>query len=48
MQPTLVVVRPFGSHDIGDAIIAPADVTKILASDHREHVVKVAPRKTEA
>ncbi len=48
MQPTLVVVRPFGPHAIGDVITAAADVAKILASDHRDHVVRVASSKTEA
>ena len=48
MQPTLVVVRPFGPHAIGDVIVAPDLVTQILASDHAEHVVKVTPRQTEA
>jgi hypothetical protein len=48
MQPTLVVVRAFGPHNIGDVITATDIVAQILASDHAEHVVKVAPRQTEA
>jgi hypothetical protein len=48
MQPTLVVVRDFGPHAIGDVIVAPDIVAQILASDHAEHVVKVTPRQTEA
>jgi hypothetical protein len=48
MQTTLVVVRAFGPYAIGDVITTPALVTQILASDHAEHVVKFAPRQTEA
>ncbi len=51
MQPTLVVVRPFGTHAIGDVITNATDVTSILASDHATHVVKIikpAAAKTEA
>lgn len=47
MQPTLVVVRPFGPHAVGDVITAPDAIAQILAADHAFHVVKVAPRKTE-
>ena len=48
MQPTLIVVRAFGPHAIGDVIVAVDLVAQILASDHAEHVVKVTPRQTEA
>jgi hypothetical protein len=48
MQPTLVVVRPFGPHAVGDVITAADTIAQILASDHANHVVKVSPRQTEA
>ncbi len=47
MQPTLVVVRPFGQHAIGDLIVAPDAVAQILDSDNAEHVVKIVPSQTE-
>jgi hypothetical protein len=43
MQTTLVVVRPFGSHAVGDFITAADTITQILASDHAKCVVKMAP-----
>ena len=48
MQPTLVVVRPFGKHAIGDVITDSGAVTEILASDHADHVVKIVPQSMEA
>ena len=48
MQPTLVVVRAFGPHAIGDVITTPDAVAAILASEHAGHVVKLAPRPAEA
>lgn len=41
MQTTLVVVRPFGPHAVGDVITTPDTVTQILASDHAKCVVKM-------
>ncbi len=46
--PTLVVVRAFASYAIGEVITAAEAIAQILASDHAEHVVKVAPTQTEA
>ena len=47
MEITLVVVRPFGSHAIGDRITAPEVVAATLASDHAHAVVAVpAPLTT--
>ena len=40
MQNTLVVVRAFGSHAIGDLIVVPATVVEILASEHAGYVVQ--------
>ncbi len=49
MEPTqLVVVRPFGTYAIGTVITAADMIAKILASDHADHVVKVAHPSTEA
>lgn len=51
MQPTLVVVRPFGTHAVGDVITASDDIARILASDLAAYVVKVvkaASTQTEA
>ena len=41
MDITLVVVRPFGPHAIGDRITAPEVVSATLASDHATHVVAI-------
>lgn len=41
MDITLVVVRPFGAHAIGDRITAPEVVAATLASDHANLVVAV-------
>ena len=41
MDTTLVVVRPFGPHAIGDRITVPEDVAAMLASPHADHVVAV-------
>ena len=43
MQTTLVVVRPFGTHAVGDFITTADAVTQILASDHAKCVVKMVP-----
>ena len=48
MHPSLVVVRAFGPHAVGDAITAPDAVATVLASEHSEHVVKIASRQMEA
>lgn len=48
MQPTLVVIRPFGGHAIGDIVTAADAVTQILASDHADQVVKVIPHTMES
>jgi hypothetical protein len=41
MQTTLVVVRPFGTYNIGDRITAAEVVAATLASNHVHHVVRV-------
>ena len=41
MDRTLVVVRPFGTHVIGERITAADVVSAILASDHAHAVVAV-------
>ncbi len=41
MDTTLVVVRPFGPHAIGDRITVPEDVAATLASSHACYVVAV-------
>lgn len=47
MDITLVVVRSFGPHAIGDHITAPEVVSATLASDHAHAVVAVpAPATT--
>jgi hypothetical protein len=46
MDITLVVVRPFGQHAIGDRITAPEVVTTTLASDHAHAVVAVTASST--
>ena len=42
MDITLVVVRAFGSHAVGDRITGPEVVSATLASDHATAVVPVA------
>ena len=42
MDITLVVVRPFGPHAVGDRITAPEVVAATLASDHANAVVTVS------
>ncbi len=39
----LVVVRPFGSHRVGDVITDESSIKSILASEHAEHVVRIVP-----
>ena len=39
MMQTLIVVRPFGSYQPGDAISESDEVALILASEHAGHVV---------
>jgi hypothetical protein len=46
MDITLVVVRPFGLHAIGDRITAAEVVTATLASDHANAVVAVTVHST--
>ncbi len=41
MDITLVVVRAFGPHAIGDRITAPEVVSATLASDHANAVVPI-------
>ena len=41
MDTTLVVVRSFGPHAIGDRIVAPEDVAATLASPHAAPLVAV-------
>ena len=41
MEITLVVVRPFGTHAIGDRITLPAKVAEALASGNRGCVVPI-------
>ncbi len=41
MDFTLVVVRPFGPHAVGDRITDPDAITAALASDHADSVVAV-------
>ena len=48
MQTTLVVVRAFGPHAIGDLIAAASDVTQTLASEHAGYVVQMVPPSTPA
>ncbi len=49
MEITLVVVRPFGTHAVGDRITSPQAVAATLASDVAHHVVRVsAPSTTGA
>ena len=43
MDLTLVVVRPFGTHAVGDRITETATVAATLASDHAHSVVAVQP-----
>lgn len=43
MQTTLVVVRAFGGHAIGDLITATSEVTDALASEHASYVVQMVP-----
>jgi hypothetical protein len=48
MTPTLVVVRPFGTHAKGDAIADAATVAQILATEHATKVVRVFATPTPA
>ncbi len=41
MQTTLVVVRAFGPHAVGDRIVEPDAIAGTLASDHAGSVVAV-------
>ena len=43
MDLTLVVVRPFGPHAVGDRITDTTAITATLASDHAHCVVAVQP-----
>ena len=48
MEITLVVVRAFGPHDVGDRINAPEVVAATLATEHAHAVVAVpAPAATQ-
>ena len=46
METTLVVVRPFGPHAIGDRITAPELVAATLDSDHAGAVVAIVTPST--
>ncbi|HTR17162.1 MAG TPA: hypothetical protein VMI52_09035 [Acetobacteraceae bacterium] len=40
MATVLVVVRPFGSHAVGDVISDTQDVSTVLAGEHKHDVVR--------
>ncbi len=54
MRTALVVVRPFGSHAVGDVITDEAEGRDVLAGEHADSVVRVphdfaaAPGRTGA
>ncbi len=39
----LVVVRPFASYRVGDVVTDPQSIEAILASEHLDNVVRIAP-----
>ena len=39
----LVVVRPFGSYQVGDVVTEEVTIEKILSSEHASHVVRIQP-----
>lgn len=41
MRTALVVVRPFGSHAIGDVITDEAEADRVLTGEHADSVVRV-------
>ena len=47
MNTTLIVVRPFGTHAIGDMITDVSKATALLAGEHAHDVVRV-PYNQEA
>jgi hypothetical protein len=48
MSIKLVVARPFGRHARGDVIEDPAEMARVLGSEHRALVVRVLAVKEEA
>jgi hypothetical protein len=40
MARVLVVKNPFGGRGIGDRITDPAEIDRILAGEHSQHVVQ--------
>ena len=45
MQFSLVVVRPFGDHAVGDVITDANEIARILGSELTGHVVRVNLRE---
>ncbi len=43
----LVVVRPFGPHRVGDVVSDADAVSRVLASEHVDHVVRIDPPKED-
>ena len=41
MDITLVVVRPFGPHAVGDRVTSSDDIAAILGSEHATFIVQV-------
>ena len=41
MRTALVVVRPFGSHAVGDVITDEGEGDRVLAGEHADSVVRV-------
>jgi len=42
MEAVLIVVRPFGSHGVGDVIAEPGQMREALRGEHARDVVRVA------
>ena len=45
MQFSLVVVRPFADHRIGDVITDAVEISRVLGSELAGHVVRVTVRE---
>ena len=41
----LIVVRPFGSWQVGDVVTDAESIDTILGSEHADHVVRIDPPK---
>ena len=41
----LIVVRPFGPYEVGDAVRDPVEAERVLAGEHAGHVVRIEPPK---